>query len=76
MLSELCLNYFVLFKINQNLFSVCTEYEYEDTGDVRANKTVPHPCEKELDLYEMLPRDFAEPVKGRLSMCHSSGCDK
>ncbi|GFT08022.1 hypothetical protein TNCV_2589451 [Trichonephila clavipes] len=53
-----------------------TEYDYESNGNDRPNKTVPHPCEKEIDLYEMLPRDFGEPVKGRLSMCHSSGCDK
>ncbi|GFQ67871.1 hypothetical protein TNCT_305321 [Trichonephila clavata] len=52
------------------------EYDYESNGNDRPNKTVPHPCEKEIDLYEMLPRDFGEPVKGRLSMCHSSGCDK
>ncbi|XP_054723826.1 voltage-dependent calcium channel subunit alpha-2/delta-3-like [Uloborus diversus] len=53
-----------------------SEYDYDDHGSDRPNKTVPHPCEKEVDLYEMLPRDFTEPVKGRLSMCHSTGCDK
>ncbi|KAG8188011.1 hypothetical protein JTE90_009887 [Oedothorax gibbosus] len=52
-----------------------SEFDYEDS-DERPNKTIPHPCEKEIDLYEMLPREFLEPVKGRLSMCHSSGCDK
>ncbi|GIX90955.1 hypothetical protein CEXT_810551 [Caerostris extrusa] len=52
------------------------EIDYENIGNERPNKTVPHPCAKEIDLFEMLPRDFGEPVKGRLSMCHSSGCDK
>ncbi|XP_055932113.1 voltage-dependent calcium channel subunit alpha-2/delta-3-like isoform X2 [Argiope bruennichi] len=52
------------------------EFDYENPGNERPNKTVPHPCEKEIDLFEMLPREFGEPVKGRLSMCHSSGCDK
>nr|XP_042910235.1 voltage-dependent calcium channel subunit alpha-2/delta-3-like isoform X1 [Parasteatoda tepidariorum]XP_042910236.1 voltage-dependent calcium channel subunit alpha-2/delta-3-like isoform X2 [Parasteatoda tepidariorum] len=52
-----------------------SEYDYTEKDDV-PNKTVPSPCEKEIDLFEMLPRDFVEPVKGRLSMCHSSGCDK
>ncbi|KFM63762.1 Voltage-dependent calcium channel subunit alpha-2/delta-3, partial [Stegodyphus mimosarum] len=53
-----------------------SEFEYEEHKSDKPNKTVPHPCEKELDLYEMLSRDFTEPVKGRLSMCHASGCDK
>jgi len=45
------------------------------------NKTSPKPCDKQVTLYELNEARFnkdgkAEPVKGKLTNCHSSDCER
>ncbi|XP_022243201.1 voltage-dependent calcium channel subunit alpha-2/delta-3-like [Limulus polyphemus] len=77
---------FALFMLEFNLLSwwggewaIASDY-YDaysfSMADMLPNRTRPRPCDKEIDLYEMQPQSAEEPIKGRLSRCHSSGCDK
>ncbi|XP_076313595.1 voltage-dependent calcium channel subunit alpha-2/delta-3-like isoform X2 [Tachypleus tridentatus] len=77
---------FTLFMLEFNLLSwwggewaIASDY-YDaysfSMDDMLPNRTRPRPCDKEIDLYEMQPQNAEEPIKGRLSRCHSSGCDK
>ena len=45
------------------------------------NKTSPKPCDKQVTLYELNEERFyrdgkAMPIKGKLSYCHSSDCER
>jgi hypothetical protein len=45
------------------------------------NKTVPKPCDKEVDLYELNEERLFKngklfPVKGILTNCHESKCER
>ena len=45
------------------------------------NKTSPKPCDKQVTLYELNEERFnrdgkLRPVKGKLSNCHSSECER
>ncbi|XP_049864524.1 voltage-dependent calcium channel subunit alpha-2/delta-3 isoform X3 [Schistocerca gregaria] len=42
-----------------------------------ANKTQPRPCDKRVDLYILQPdRLNINPLKGKLTNCHSTGCER
>ena len=45
------------------------------------NKTSPRPCDKQVTLYELNEASFTRggktvPVKGKLTNCHSSECER
>ena len=45
------------------------------------NKTSPKPCDKQVTLYELNEERFYKggkpvPVKGKLTNCHSSECER
>ncbi|XP_067138072.1 voltage-dependent calcium channel subunit alpha-2/delta-3-like isoform X3 [Centruroides vittatus] len=61
---------------HEGVFASDYGFNQADYDDVLLNKTKPRPCEKELYLYEMQVKDSGDPIKGRLSMCHQTGCDK
>lgn len=74
-----------MFLVNYSLYGLwshegifASDYAFNnaDCDEFLLNKTKPRPCEKELYLYEMQVKDSGDPIKGRLSMCHQTGCDK
>lgn len=48
---------------------------------VPSNGTVPRPCEKKVYLYNLQPErlntsGMSNPLKGKLTNCHASGCER
>lgn len=74
-----------IFLVQYNLYSLWigewvgatdyyyNDYDYEDER-LLPNKTKAEPCVKVIDLYEV--KTSPNSLKGKLSQCHSSGCDK
>lgn len=71
--------------------SFLDEFAIKDGGPIPLlsmtyiNKTIPKPCDKEVDLYELNDEKLynpdkqtgkPRPVKGTLSNCHESNCER
>ena len=68
--------------------SLMDEFSMKDGGLIPLlkmtyiNKTAPKPCDKEMTLYELNTRKLYKnngrpgPVRGKLSNCHESDCER